>query len=112
MKKSTIIWAVSGIAASLFILDGVLGEIARRDVAERQGRIVSFYGDARDACDEAYGKGARIKSKSLAEEGSSRFLPTPNAEVRREGDHIIVVLVKGRQACRLEIGTYKVLEKL
>lgn len=112
MKKSIVLWAVGGIAASVFTLDAVLSQIADRDADERQSRAVSFYSDARDACDEAYGQGARIKSKSLAEEGSSRFLPTPNAEVRREGDHIIVVLVKGRQACRLEIGTYKVLEKL
>lgn len=112
MKKSIVLWVVGGIAVSVFTLDAVLREIARRDASERQGRIVSFYSDARDACDEAYGQGVRVRPKSLGEEGSSRFLPTPNAEVRREGDHIVVVLVKGRQACRLEIGTYKVLEKL
>lgn len=112
MKKSIVLWVVGGIAVSVFMLDAVLSQIADRDAAERQARAVSFYVDARDACDEAYGQGVRVRPKSLSEEGSSRFLPTPNAEVRREGDHIVVVLVKGRQACRLEPGTYKVLEKL
>lgn len=74
------------------------------ELVEKRGRAI-------DNCDLAYGQGRLAKPKSLAEEGSSKFLPS-SATVTFE-PHQIIVTIKGTdQKCRLDPNTYAVVEKL
>lgn len=106
--------AVSLLVCVAFVVFGVIHDRYRNnEVRQRQAEIWAHEGALVDACDAAYGQGVLAKRASLADEAKLRYTRSdPLRLIPSEGNTTVVVLVQGKQVCRVDNTTYKVLEKL